>query len=191
MQTIQTWADYQALAIRTASPLPHALQNFHADLGMLTEIGELADPFKRNLAYSAPWEGKLTRNLYEEVGDLCWYIALRAHNCGITLRMPLLLTGSLRPLLVKAVVTFSHILADQHEEGEYNRLALQNDLQRLLDVVYSISQLRQVKFEMCLAMNIAKLAKRYGEKFSSEAALLRNVEDEMKVLDGCQDAKEA
>jgi NTP pyrophosphatase (non-canonical NTP hydrolase) len=48
------------------------LDNLHMVLGMVTETGELADVFKKNLAYNKEMDWV---NIKEEVGDLCFYIA--------------------------------------------------------------------------------------------------------------------
>jgi NTP pyrophosphatase (non-canonical NTP hydrolase) len=64
--------EYSEKASRTlASTLPY-LNNLHMILGMVTETGELADIFKKDLAYgkSIDWV-----NAQEEIGDLMWYIA--------------------------------------------------------------------------------------------------------------------
>jgi len=46
--------------------------NFHMILGMLTEVGEMADVFKKNLAYNKDIDWI---NVEEELGDLMWYVA--------------------------------------------------------------------------------------------------------------------
>jgi len=46
--------------------------NAHMIFGMITEIGELADVFKKNMAYGKSLD---LVNVQEEVGDLMWYIA--------------------------------------------------------------------------------------------------------------------
>lgn len=51
------------------SPL---LDNLHYLTGMVTEVGELLDPFKKNMAYGKEID---YINVKEEVGDLMWYIA--------------------------------------------------------------------------------------------------------------------
>lgn len=66
--------DYVELASRTLSKLPLLdLDNFHMLFGMSTEVGELQDIFKKNLAYrkEVDWV-----NVEEEIGDLLWYIAV-------------------------------------------------------------------------------------------------------------------
>ena len=58
---------------RTRSQLNNTqLDNIHMALGLVTEAGELADVFKKNLAYNKPIDWI---NVQEEIGDLLWYIA--------------------------------------------------------------------------------------------------------------------
>lgn len=45
--------------------------NMHMILGMVTEVGELADVFKKNMAYGKEIDWT---NVYEELGDLMWYV---------------------------------------------------------------------------------------------------------------------
>jgi NTP pyrophosphatase (non-canonical NTP hydrolase) len=56
----------------TASMGTYLMDNFHYLSGMVTEIGELMDPFKKNLAYGKRID---MVNVQEEVGDLMWYLA--------------------------------------------------------------------------------------------------------------------
>lgn len=78
-----TFQEYQIKAGRTNAVLNKQVclngqiqekisENLHMVLGMVTESAELADVFKKNLAY-----GKIIDwvNIKEEIGDLMWYIA--------------------------------------------------------------------------------------------------------------------
>lgn len=91
----------------------------HALLGMMSELGELADAFKKHLCYSKPLD---LVNLVEENGDQDWYRALFA------------------------------------------------------DAI-------KVGFERSWEINIAKLRKRYPEKFTSELALNRDLGAERQALE--------
>lgn len=63
---------YQHAAQRTNPDLgTRDLNNYHMLFGMSTEVGELEDVFKKNLAYGKPIDWV---NVEEEVGDLLWYI---------------------------------------------------------------------------------------------------------------------
>ena len=63
--------DYQKLAGRTLAVLLTKEQNLHLVLGMITEVGELADVYKKQLAYGKEVD---TYNVREELGDLLFYI---------------------------------------------------------------------------------------------------------------------
>ena len=47
------------------------LTALHMVMGMTTEVGELVDVFKKNMAYGKPIDWV---NVEEEIGDLMWYI---------------------------------------------------------------------------------------------------------------------
>ncbi|HBD95843.1 MAG TPA: hypothetical protein DC057_16865 [Spirochaetia bacterium] len=64
--------EYCELANRTNANLEtEVLNTLHILMGMQTEIGELTDPFKKQLAYNKPVDWT---NVKEELGDLMWYI---------------------------------------------------------------------------------------------------------------------
>lgn len=48
-------------------------REMHCLLGMQTEVGELIDQYKKHIFYGAPLD---LVNVYEELGDLFWYIAI-------------------------------------------------------------------------------------------------------------------
>lgn len=63
---------FQTEAKRTCAQLGDLSDNIHMTLGMVTETAELADCFKKRLAYNKPVDWV---NVKEELGDLMWYIA--------------------------------------------------------------------------------------------------------------------
>ena len=58
------------------------LDNLHMILGMMTEVGELADVFKREMAYNATVDWV---NVVEELGDILFYVASFARINNIDL----------------------------------------------------------------------------------------------------------
>lgn len=60
----------------------HHVDLIHASLGLLTEVGELADPIKKAMMYGKPIDYK---NIREEAGDCLWYLALLCRALGCTL----------------------------------------------------------------------------------------------------------
>lgn len=111
--------DYSREAENTRADLENkGLDNIHMLLGMNTEVGELADNFKKAMAYGkeVDWE-----NVQEELGDLMWYIVGFCNVNGF-------------------------------------------DLEEVLE------------------KNISKLKARYPNKFSTERALNRNIDEEARAM---------
>lgn len=64
--------DYQKLSTYTCADLDNCWDNeMHMLMGMMTEVGELVDVYKKYLAYQKPFD---LVNIQEEIGDLMWYI---------------------------------------------------------------------------------------------------------------------
>ena len=61
----------ESVEINRAKLEEKGLDNLHMVLGMVTEIGELADVFKKEMAYGRPVD---LVNIKEELGDLLWYV---------------------------------------------------------------------------------------------------------------------
>ena len=55
----------------------------HAAFGLASEVGEIADAMKRDMAYGKPYDPV---NLMEEAGDILWYVSLLCNGLGITLQ---------------------------------------------------------------------------------------------------------
>ena len=77
------WHEYEQLAVRTKSDRfdignvsPDIL---HGVLGAATESAEMADNVKRAIFYGKKLD---LINLREELGDLCWYIAIVCAETG-------------------------------------------------------------------------------------------------------------
>lgn len=64
--------EYSEAIKRTKADLKYKEKdNLHMVLGIVTEAGELADVFKKNMAYNKKIDWV---NVAEELGDLMWYI---------------------------------------------------------------------------------------------------------------------
>jgi NTP pyrophosphatase (non-canonical NTP hydrolase) len=76
-------------ALRTEAPLTEGLlerynnccRDLHAVLGKLTELGEIADQYKRHIFYGTPLDSV---NVKEELGDGYWYDSLLLNIHGAT-----------------------------------------------------------------------------------------------------------
>lgn len=74
--------EYSKEASRTDAPIDDNYNNLHAVhmvMGMVTEVGELQDVYKKHLAYGKPIDEV---NEKEEIGDLMWYIINHCNNKG-------------------------------------------------------------------------------------------------------------
>ena len=77
-------SNYQNLASRTLVKLGTTFEdNLHMVLGMQTESAELADVFKKKLAYGKEIDWV---NIKEEIGDQMWYIVNMCNINGWDLR---------------------------------------------------------------------------------------------------------
>jgi len=75
---------YQAEAARTCAKIDGAIMDdLHMVLGMQTEAAEIADVYKKCIAYKKPLDFV---NIKEEVGDLMWYVANLCNMNGWDLR---------------------------------------------------------------------------------------------------------
>ena len=75
---------YQVEAARTCAKIDGAIMDdLHMVLGMQTEAAEIADVYKKCIAYKKPLDFV---NIKEEVGDLMWYVANLCNMNGWDLR---------------------------------------------------------------------------------------------------------
>lgn len=75
---------YQEKAARTCVKIDGAiLDDLHMVLGMQTEVAEIADVYKKCIAYKKPLDFV---NIKEEIGDVMWYIANLCNMNGWDLR---------------------------------------------------------------------------------------------------------
>jgi len=150
--------NYIELAMRTCAPGDILL---HSALGMTTEIIEVA---------MAPDEA----NLKEEMGDVMWYVAIGCHHFGVTLtaaieaapdsdRGGLEIVGDYVNHL-KRLIFYGKPVPEQAMVGLLGELIV--GLQETCGE-YSFD------FKAILEANIAKLRKRFPDKFTEGNALNR------------------
>lgn len=54
----------------------------HAIIGLVSEVGEIADALKRHVFYGKELD---IENLKEEAGDLFWYLAIYCNSLGLSM----------------------------------------------------------------------------------------------------------
>lgn len=201
------FSEYVPLAMRTCKSLPAAEHINHMCLGVVGEMGELVDQIKKVYVYGKDVDKV---NIVEEVGDLSWYIAgiashfpdtiswfedtdiesevdqvkLEAAKGRLTRTILLnqLAFSSLAVELGSVVDTLeAGVLEDEaRKEGEGLARELVISLYKSL---YATALVLEVNLETAYTVNISKLVKRYGDKYSDFSALNRDIEAERKVLE--------
>ena len=150
--------DYIEKALRTCSP--NGDQMLHCAIGMVTESVEMD---------CAPD----VENYFEEIGDTMWYVAIGCNQLGVTLEEAEELGDAERgPVVIAA--DFIDLLKKQTFYGK------QPDPKAQVKLLGSmIASLREDSVESgraledVMAENIAKLQKRYPEKFTEDRAINR------------------
>ncbi len=80
----------------TLDMTPDEIRALHGALGIVTEAGELADAFKKNLFYGKPLDYV---NLMEELGDIMFYVGVVCSATGLS--MGKILEANKRKLLIR------------------------------------------------------------------------------------------
>jgi NTP pyrophosphatase (non-canonical NTP hydrolase) len=191
MSKIKDILEYQGLAARTCPDLGgEGLNQRHMNLGVITEIGETLDIFKKFLAYNKPMD---LVNLGEELADISWYIV---NKCRIEelilddhfdevldqtkeLVDTKMFTQKDLPIELKSEAILTLILASYCSplENLFSAPIVQ------LAFLSHIASWFELDFFQCLTNNIEKLKVRYPEKFTEEAAQNRNLEAERAELE--------
>lgn len=158
----------------------------HATFGLVTEVGELVDSFKRHYFYGLELD---TRNVKEEIGDILWYVALAYHALDESIpnyvedislensRFHLSSTDALLAGLVRKssdVFFFFNALKD--------KTCVTDDLEDILVYLKLFCEDKGIDIYECADANVEKLKKRYPEKFTVEDAVNRDVENELSHI---------
>lgn len=215
MTSIKTFAEYQPLAMRTAKPMDYNAAVLHAAMGMGSEPAELAS----TIASYMGGEGMLdVANLIEETGDIIWFAALLADTEGLqleTLHNPDYLvvefsaTEKLKGLPVRFVVgvaamrliaRIEPIMTMYKAHAFYGKPRSLESLKEMLAKflaawmnfieVVRFDLDKEVTYDRVLGQNIAKLAKRYPDKYSDAAAIARADKVEEITIKAVEQARE-
>lgn len=183
--------EYAKLASRTDANLKNnQLNNAHMVLGILTEVGELADVFKKNMAYKKEIDWI---NVQEEIGDCLWYVAgLYNHNEYVRDNFKLensagrkLWYGNFNligDMLAQTSVIFD-VIDDQMVEDNLNISLLAYKIKKLVQIIVDFCIFNNFNIENIMQNNIDKLKTRYPEKFTSEKAINRDLTRERQILE--------
>lgn len=168
---------YIKTVLGRAAPLPEAEQRVHAQLGMLTEVGELGDLFKRQVAYGTAYDPV---KLLNECGDIFWYFALYMDCSSLHMKMaddwlskvqdgPYKDAGEPNQRVCRVLaLALSALAAD--EAVEMSRDDWGDACQATIGLLYVLLKRHGYTVEQCLDANDAKLEVRFGKVFSLQAS---------------------
>lgn len=169
-------------------PLPPDKQLVHAQIGMVTELGELGDLLKRELAYGKEFD---RINLMEECGDFLWYFVLYCDERAIhpkvldaivakcdSLPLGVMADGTVFRLLVSSASML--VAVEEMEIGRETELEM---VRSSLMLVYGLLKKYDFTMPQCLVANDAKLELRTGKAFSADRILNRDTDAERKLLE--------
>lgn len=153
---------YIDLAQRTVAGRIHPYDPnlLHAAIGIMTETVEMEVAPNRE-------------NFLEELGDTMWYVALACHTLHVTLVEAMDTAAPAAGLLL--TVQAAEILDLMKKALFYGKTPEATDLVGRLGRLILDLQAECIdgNFELILAQNIAKLQKRYPDKFTEERAINR------------------
>jgi len=177
------WNEYKSLSEKTLSTQFHCEKQdellLHAVVGVITELEELTD-----------WNGDEV-NKKEEVADSFWYVGILDRVLELNLEIPK--TSGIKvqitneKLIIDLYKISSKLLDPIKKKLYYNKpidLSAFSDLsKKLFNTLCLFCEINNIEIESILDTNIAKLKARYGEKFSSDRAINRNLEKERTILE--------
>lgn len=155
---------------------PREINMLHSAIGVSTEVGEMVEAFsKKHLDIV---------NLGEELADIMWYVAIPMREFGISdaglQRKGLhgvvgLEIRSANYLNMMKRVAFYGVELDCEEVVDH--------VMGLISSIYEIADIYSIDVETILFNNQEKLRKRFPDKYSNEHAIMRDTEEERKVLE--------
>jgi NTP pyrophosphatase (non-canonical NTP hydrolase) len=183
------WSEYLELSEKTLSEEFHIgakTQNIlHAVMGLATEIEELLDNYAHEDAMDST-------NMLEEIGDLTWYVAiihreypdmLRYENAKVTV------TNRDNPFdcvldLNKSILKLMDMMKKKIFYNKPIPMVAFSNLTLLVETdIHWLAEYYNIKVEDICETNINKLKARYGDKFTSERAINRDLDTEREILE--------
>ena len=180
------WSEYLELSEKTLSTQFHCEDReqrlLHAVIGVLTEVEELLD---NHIGAEQDDTNRL-----EEVGDVCWYLAIIGREMDLDYTQLIVKTKNDNPMkLVLKIVKNTCKLLDMMKKKLYYNKPIDENLFKTIThlVMLDVSDYMNtydIDIEKSFDVNIDKLKARYGDKFSSEKAINRDLETERNILEG-------
>jgi NTP pyrophosphatase (non-canonical NTP hydrolase) len=179
------WSEYKELSEKTLSTQFHCDEKriellLHAVMGILTETEELLDNHLIKIDET---------NILEEIGDVTWYLAIigREYNMDFPTDLPLSNEDPMK-IVISIIKQTCKLLDMLKKKLYYNKPINDESFKQISTLVMILTQsymnYYSIDIKGSFNINIAKLKARYGDKFSSDKAINRDLETERKILEG-------
>lgn len=188
-----TWEEYLPLAEKTLSTQFHISDDLfnqkllHAVIGVLTEVEEILDNYDDAVLVT---DSMKQGSIGEEIADVAWYLSILYRELKITENITIDYdTSEKNPFKVllqftKTSLSFLDLLKKKiYYNKDLDDSKAINLTQSMWQQMMIFCHIYQLDFPALLDKNISKLRSRYGDKFTSEKAINRDLDTEKKILE--------
>jgi NTP pyrophosphatase (non-canonical NTP hydrolase) len=179
------WREYLELSEKTLSTQFNCEEKeqrvLHAVIGVLTEVEELLD--------NHIGDAQDTTNMLEEAGDITWYLAIIGREYQLDYPQIIVRSKNEDPmrLVLKIIKNTCKLLDMMKKKIYYNKPIDENLFKTITNLIMldvsDYMNTYDIDIEKSFDINIEKLKARYGDKFSSERAINRDLETERNILE--------
>lgn len=183
------WKEYLNLSEKTLSNEFHCEGKYqrllHASLGILTEIEEILPNYKNNILINdINHQGSIS----EEISDVAWYIAIFFREYKILFESENIQSSRnsgdiLNDIIISTIKMLDPLKKKLFYNKNINDYTFIETSIKLYSLVLEFCYINNIDIDNSLEKNIAKLKARYGEKFSSDKAINRNLDIEKNILE--------
>jgi hypothetical protein len=186
------WVDYLPLSEKTLSRQFNCSETeqlfLHAIIGSLTEIEELLENYQNGqLVVETDKQGSVA----EESADMFWYLSILFRELHLDSEDEFIIENKFKGCPYEILMEYLKInlrMLDMLKKKIYYNKQIDMVLftKNTFELFHLLKQYcleYKTNFETILEKNILKLKARYGEKFSSEKAINRDLETEKKILE--------
>ena len=184
------WNKYLELSEKTLSTQFHCEEKeqllLHAVIGILTEIEELLD---NHISHNDKEANLDPVNILEEAGDVLWYLAIIGRMYDIKPTELTIVSQVGTPMnIILAIIKETCKMLDMLKKKMYynkpiNEESFTSSAKLVMIFIQDYMNHFNINLEDSFDININKLKARYGDKFSSERAINRDLETEREILE--------
>lgn len=177
------WKDYKFYSEKTLSTEFHCGNKvellLHAVMGFLTEIEEMLD---ENITVDQDEVNRM-----EEFSDATWYLAIIGRELGLELPTTIPQYTDSMDIVMNMTKTALRLLDILKKKIYYNKpiddVTFLEYSNKVMTLLCQYAVINNIDIERSLDININKLRARYGEKFTSERAINRDLNTERAILE--------